>query len=405
MAHWLHRLTVSKRAVGVYLSGSGDVWQLNRVTLVRQKNSLAVEHLASNAGSLEEVIASLPKGLPLYLAVDTKGVLHRFVAGVTPAEALSTAFPNLPAAEVLAQTHGLPQGVQLSVARQHILSPILEAFAAAKCFVYGLHLGPWFAHQLAGLAGFTHDHRVRIGTSVLRFDGAQWLGVEKSPQEGMALQWTLGDDVLEGDYLPAYVAALTYFTASPTPMQAAHDPVGPFRQEGMHHRLFRKLGVGALGVAFVLVLINALVFMQYNDRSQVLSVQYSAEASQIREYDELRREVEARQSFLSRLGWGAVPPLVFYSDQLGQSIPSDIRLTALNLHPLNHDELDRNRRMVFTPSFIQVEGVSNDQLALNRWIQHLEALAWVGRIRDVEYSQRRTAPGGAFSFNLPVVTP
>ena len=102
------------------------------------------------------------------------------------------------------------------------------------------------------------------------------------------------------------------------------------------------------------------------------------------------------------MGWGKPLAMVFYSDQIGKTVPSDIRLTELVLHPVDEAEQERNRRLVFVPGLIRVEGISQEPLALNRWVAELEGLSWVGSIQEVAYQKLRRESGGTFAFTIHV---
>jgi len=186
---------------------------------------------------------------------------------------------------------------------------------------------------------------------------------------------------------------------------ALGQPADQQRREGMHQRLYRRIGLASLGVAFLLVLINAVAFLQLSQQNQELGLSYTAIAAQVADYEELVEEITDQKAFLSQLGWGEAPPFVFYSDQLGKTVPGDVRLTSLVLHPQDVEEEDRNRRTVFVPNRIEVQGESQSNLSLTRWLTLLERLDWIGEIQSPEWQAATGKPGGQFSFTLSVVQP
>ena len=401
MSHILHRITASSIATGVYLRQTPEGWHAYRIDLRRQKGEVVVAHQGEEGTTLESLAESIPVGRPLYLVLDAKGILHRFVPEATPADALARAFPNLESDTVFPQWHSLEQGVQLSLVRHDQLNPWLATFEEKKRFVWSLGLGPWGLHRLASAVGTQGPHSLQVGAHILHFQGPQWVS---NGETQPASSWTLGDTMLEAEFLPAYAAALSYFAAPPSPVPAG-VPEDSQRREGMHQRLYRKAGVAALAVSFLLVLVNALLFVAFSDKNQTLGVSYAAIAQQVEDYEELVEEITEQKAFLRQLGWGDRPPFVFYSDQIGQTVPFDIRLSGLTIHPQDEQEEDRNRRTIFTPDRIEVSGVGQSNLSLTRWLTLLETLPWVGEVQNPEWQVMPREAGGRFSFTLKVAAP
>ena len=404
MAHWLHRFTASRSVTGLYLTEAEGSWHAYRIDLRRRSGALEIEHQGEQTDTLETLVQSLPTGRPLYVALDVKGVLHRTVEPSPGMDVLSQAFPNLDADTVWTQELAAGNTVQLSIVRRDQIATCLKTFAQYKRFVWQTQLGPWGARMLASTQAVEGHHALQIGTHTLQFDRSNWVGSTNHDTEEAARTWSVGGQPLSGPLLVAYAAAVPYFTQPPSPLPA-QLPTDHQRREGMHQRLYRRLGIGALTLAFLLVLGNAMAFLQLSGRNQELSISYTAIASQVEDYERLRADIADQRAFLTQLGWGDMPPFVFYSDQLGKTVPKDIRLTQLTLHPQNLQEESQNRRTLFVPNQIQVRGLSQSNLSVTRWLTQLESLPWVGEITNPEWQAASNEAGGTFSFTLSVLEP
>ncbi len=149
---------------------------------------------------------------------------------------------------------------------------------------------------------------------------------------------------------------------------------------------FKLMGLGAL--SFILVLLVANYFYQNSLNNQVAQLEsdLSLSASNLGMLDQLTQEQQRKEQIILSAGINSKRFFAFYLDEIGASVPGEIKLSSLELFPLTNKLRDKEK-VEIDHHTIDISGLSNDNIVLDNWMEELDKKEWVSSIELLNYSK------------------
>ncbi len=348
------------------------------------------------------------KEVPVALIISSDKIIHKVIhpenaPGHT--EIIKDTLPGGNADEFYSQKFNLnPEQLFVSIIRKTSLEAVVNQLGEEiKSRLINISIGPWPAlftypvihqEQQESSLAFLNYHFLLSNDKLLDFkiDSFQ-------PYEDHGNKLTIGGDQLEECLLISYSVAL-YLITNPT------DPVGINRMET--ERLFdefsfrkqsRKLilHAGAL-LCGILISSNAL-FTIYDMR--LYSLQQSNELSMQKQNIRSRKleDIKKIKEVLEMNGWHRDSKLSYYADQLTATLPEDIYLNKLEIHPKKTNSFSSPEHP-FDGEMIFVKGNCFSNRELNDWVVSLKSLLWVRKVIIKEYEYAENENMGSFQIIL-----
>ena len=394
-----------KKAAGVELTIRPDDSWVCTVTLVQLEKGVAVVHdRYEDVGSVQGLSDKIPADVPVFLCINGKGALIKKISGYQPDQPvnLHEIIPNAKPADFYCQSGVAAAGGFVALLRKQLLDQIISAFSEAGLFIHEVYIGPLVLNKLLPL--FQHDDLIHAGAYRLGVAGDQIEEISSNGNGAVGQTvFRIGEDQFKNNELIAYASALSPFLNHYHIIEQDDSPVAAVREDWEQKQLFKKLGVAALAFFFMILLINALLFMQANQKNQALTGELQRSSAMLAELEGLKKDVEERSAFIEDIGWLKPSGLAFFSDQLAQSVPGAIKLTEMVLHPLDQATLESQKKYYFQNDRISIQGKCKDPVLLNNWLRTLEGLAWVAKIEDQEYRFNNQENTGVFKFVIIVI--
>jgi hypothetical protein len=365
------------------------------VTILQQEQST----------SLAALPALLEKRTPVVLVVEGKGVLHRKVKGATEGSTeglVQEIFPNIKADDLFIQRYaGHDDTAFISVARRQLILDLLEALSGHGIAVADVSFGPFIASSLFSIVGTENDHFV-LDDAVLHVqDGAI---VEMVSGGGSAGNFRFGEDEVSASTVVAYAAALNFFThvCQLDKVGQWNDIIHARRKHWENDVIFKNASVAVAVFFFAVLFLNAAFYFQLFTQNQALSDDHGVNIKVVKELSALKTEVERNQTVITTAGWMRKVPVWFYADRLAATIPEGIRLTELDIYPLDEKVEREKHRKVFEYTKISVSGICAKPVILNEWLRAVRKIQWVGKIADQTYNYKEREKNGYFNFSIIV---
>ena len=355
-----------------FQNGSEAVYQLS--VLKHEKQEVQVEKLAQ-ALTWEALVEELDKKHPVVLVVTGKGVLFKAIETVdqAPKWLLNRVLPNANPEEFFVQTYETGKVNYAAIVRQNVVQELLENLRSAGPFVVDIHVGP-FALATAG-ALLKRTNEFTVGNYNLLFEGEQLAQLKKNA-DFEAKTFAFGEDQVPAENMVSFLAGVSFFHPLLAKSQIDLPVLQQYQEEQKQRAFLQKAGLGALVFFFLVLLANYFYFDHYNKLYDNLFDNSNISESQVFQLQELERDLKQKEDLLQSNGLTATSRFSWYADQLAQSIPTAIRLTAMDAFPLTN-QMKPDKRLSFDRGVIKISGVTTKNADLNNWVALLRNLEWV----------------------------
>ncbi|MEM9023003.1 MAG: hypothetical protein AAGB22_04640 [Bacteroidota bacterium] len=397
-ANWLKASAIS--GVEAVL-GTGDQVHYRFVVVKRNKQSLDITRKGEEYASFEALAEALPKGPPVVLTLNGKGIIHRQLPEhETPdAQVVHQTLPNARIQDFYLQRYRGGTHLHSAIVRRSVLDAVLQQFESKGYRVVDVVLGPFSLVGIRPLIApdatelVLERHQLRLNGGALE-EYRQLKTAEDS-------SYILGDERLRATHLLPFAAGFEGFYPHPQRQPLEAPALGNARKEQQQKRLFEVAGWSVLLILFGALLVNFLLYDHYRQQKDTLQASLSLNQEQFERLTLLQQEFSDKQALVESTGVLSAPRLSYYADQLALSTPKRITLTELELHPLAK-KIKQKEQINFTQQAIRLEGIALRSIDLNGWIQDLTDMEWVADVRLVNYSRDPKQNTGEFELNIVV---
>lgn len=391
MRAWLQRIVRPAQLAGLGLQvGPDQVVRVEFVLLRYKAGKLSLEAVSKTSGTWEEVLAQLPPGAPIALAVDGKGILIKRcppVSGALP-EFVAQVLPDIQTASFAFQAISLPQESVLALVRQEFINTYIRQAETAGHRV--LHLDLAFL-GLETLLSLLPDV-VEIPFWQLQQAEGRLSGFQTG-SEGAAGSFNIGEEQVSARHLRAFASALAPFSGTGNTVSQLPAVQASLRNYQLE-RYFQVAGFAFLGALFLALLLNTLMFFQLDKRLQQQSLSLAVHQEQLALLDTLKSKYQEKQLFLDQNSLASPSITSWYADQIGASVLPGIQLTVLQIFPLeNNRKGPKTEGPRFANGIIRLKGISQRSPDLNQWIKVLNAMAWVREVTVLPYAETTDGKG------------
>lgn len=240
------------------------------------------------------------------------------------------------------------------------------------------------------------ESQFNIGQTTLKWDGSQ---VEKSlvfDEQAPSLKDCLEEpDFDEKSLFAVSTVFAEYYRLND--VQRIYKPLNieNLNTEGYYiHHFIRKTAMFFLPSLLIVLLINFLVFTNYNTEVNTLRTTLSTNEYKWKLYEDLNDKYEANKSMLDRKAKAGL--LSYFADQLAYYRPYQIQFTSLNLKPLTEKGLEYNVEQ----GVVEISGLSKNHSQYQAWLDLLKQTTWVSKIETVVYKRHEKSKSTEFTLKL-----
>lgn len=362
--------------VGVECVYRQQQWSFNVVVLSRQKNTLRVEQAALGVSSVQNV-AKYAGDNPVFLVINGQGQIHKTAPATQQIQDL---LPSANPSDFYWQVQTWNQQSVWSIVRRNLIDDCLKLFIDNKLIPFDIQLGSFIISNTINL--WKQSHIFNTETQQLDWDNSQF--INQPAQEYRIFR--LEDQQIDERTLVAFAAALQAGISS---LSVQHDlaTIEQQRNEFLHKQAFQKLGVGIIAFFFAALLINSMLFFDYQQKVSDLEIEWSAKSSLAATRDSLR----ARQQRASEL-WENNPNTAthtaWYADQIAATLPKQIALNQLVLFPAEEKSptaTSEQTWQTFQSNKIRIQGTCTNSIYYQQWKKRLQTLPFVQGINQLNY--------------------
>ena len=337
------------------------------VILKKSKNLIDIKDCFTGIDTYDGIFEHLKPGMPLYLSLNGRGILHKKLQSGNGSDSINQLLPNASPDDFYMQAYKIDENERIvSVIRKDTLNTILDHFKNSKNFLMEISLGPFVINNIVGLLEGQSDHIHAAHYKILLKEGLI-SQIEHSDNQTQENEYRVaGESLTDWSILP-YALALQHFTGVSDQVDFETEKPPVQQEEFIYKNIYRYLGYGMLGLFFTILLINYLVFTGYQNRTDNLTQQISANTGMIEKLDKLNKEFRVKNDLVNKSGLLQQTMFSYYADRIASSVPSEITLTKMELFPLQ-DKVRSGEEIRFDRKVIRIQGKTKYSIRLNNWL-------------------------------------
>lgn len=402
----LEGLLQSRSVAGIECVLSSDgIPEINYVVLKKEKNRLTSDSSGTKIKDIESLKTSLAVSNPVFLALNGRGIIHKKFAyneGENEIALFNKVLPAANPADFYLQKCLSDQGSHIiSVIRKNIADSILNELKRNGYHVIGCSLGPFSFQSLLPLLDNTATSRDVLVSGFKLSLGENEISSFQSAEgiTGDTLKLMGGEEVKPETVIP-FATAVQYFISYGREMMANIPSVADGNAEFRQKQIFKISSGVSVGFFLVALLVNFLLFSSFSEKANDYGAKVSANQNMIQRYEKLKAEVEEKQAFLEKTGLMEASRTSFYADQIARQLPGSIKLTQMNIFPLEKKSNNDDADITFIPKNIVISGNCKQSIELNEWIGILKKTEWVNEVGIINFSQDKSENTGVFSIEI-----
>jgi len=368
-------------SVEVYQHQGEVYYHYSQLVMAKGQMNIEIQELALNWENLE---AKLGKSLPLVVVLNVRGVLHKKLEEqINENQLIANVLPNANVNDFYAQSIMASDGQVVSVVRKDQLEQWLSPFLKAKLWLLDVRLGSFDAVSLLPFLREKEDFSTSTHDIIL--ENEQLQAFKKSSEQFE--KRLLGDEYVDTRQLPNIGAAFRMMVNAPL-NELGIETLTEKGKEFFQFRLFQTAGWTVLIVFFVALLANYFAFTHYIDENQTANAQLIYHQTALNKLDSLKQQIQEQSSFFNESSLTKSSKISFYADRMASTLPYDIQLVELKIHPLQKKKANEDdKQLSFLQNQIIIKGKVGSSLVFNDWKRQFNNLDWIKSINQTDYRE------------------
>lgn len=342
-----------------------------------------------------ELVGLLDKKIPVSVIFEGKGILKKRVPPNDTETVLGKVLPGAKDDEFYDQSYPLPEDdIWGAVIRRSSVDEYLKMFSDQNFNVLNYKLGFFCLEMLSAYLPNCESFRILESDLIFTQGKLQYVTDESPSLQGI----TIEDEYVSPADCVLLAAAIETFTG----FSVCSETRSPFLGSETYRlkKISAIITFSALIVIFVSLLINFVVFSEY-DRQ--LTETNTALLLNSKIYDKLsvmQKEVEAKKNLADNIS--DITAFSFFSDRISSCMPQNISLLDMNICPVSLESKGAKSNYTYQKNVIQITGQTNSAKYINSWIRKLDAFSWIQDISIGKYEYLPKSNKGTFELTLKI---
>lgn len=379
------------------------VCSLRLVKLSLAKKLIQIDAKKEYSGTLDEVVAENKITGPLAITLTGKGILIKKTARleVISEQNLQHLFPQMKLEEFYIQHFPAAEQSFIAVVRKEIADAVVSTLKKHGIEILILSLGPFVVDQVIAQIN-SYDGSLRFdGHQILMNEVKVWQNYTYSPAVKAPFPLKIDIELMPEQFLLAYATAFQLILNDRLDLISVEAPEIKQNLIELSSKLkFTKYGSFMLVFFFVLLMINFLMFSSYNSSNQELMNRAGQKSSVFENRQKLEEEVKIKESKVQKLGWNRGYPYAYICDQIGQTVPKEIKLEEIQVNTLFAGNSSLIKEAQAANGSIRVKGQTSSVYAINDWIYILKEKNWIKNVQLEKYTADDQKQAQVFTIYL-----
>lgn len=385
--------------INLHLLPDGVV-EADVVVLKADGNQLELIKKVTSQKSVKTLVEHLEIKTPVSLNLTGKGVLIKKIEGDEEITAVNfqRVLPNAEAADFYWQNMPAADGMFVALIRKSEADRWLADLAENHLQVLALSLGPFSVQVIQSQLNFYGEEIVFNGHSIQRAAKGEWQTYRYEAGRQAPFPIKLENEKLDDRLVIPYAAAFQVILSPRIqPVWTQVPEVTGRLSKFLQNRKVSVISSAALGILFLMLLINFLLLSHFQNENEKMSFRASQTAADVADLDSLSAQIKSKQAMLDTLGWDGGLSHSVQVDRLAQLVPPGVSWREATVNPEDMSVQNKALGIRFLNRQISIQGTSERIVAVNEWVSRIKSLAWVKDAQLQRFNYNNELATGEFS--------
>lgn len=385
-------------AIDVENTSTGE-YTFSLLVLTLNKEEFDFEVLVPNCRDLDKIKGYIPKQSSVCLIVGGKGIIHRETNDISQEERLllKLFLPDADPNGFYIQRHingnQSHKGI-VSIVRKNIIDDIIALFSGSQFFITGMSVGPFSVQNLLPLLG--NNGVFPYKNILVHYDSNSVLGFDNTEPSTSSL--LIEGKNLETKHIPSISIGLAFLMDED--VNYAGIPIIDSQIEEFKYRTKTvSLCLFSLLAAFVLLLVNFLIFDHFFKQNNLLQAEVQRQEILLKQVTDITNTYESKSRFIRECGLLGQTYISKHLDMIAQTVPSSIVLDEIIVNP--PQKTSSSKDFKYIPNIITITGsISDNSFQFNEWIKKMKQLQAFKNVRILKYEYINKEKFALFSIEI-----
>ncbi len=362
-----------------YQTVNGDD-ELQLLVLKKIKNDFVVQE-EKRRNSIEEIKEKISQSQHVFTIINNTKVLSKTINKEKDfKKALLLAFPTVNLTDFFYEIAQLKEKTHITICRKTYVDNILNSYKQQNINCIGFSLGNCSALQLASFTSndeiFTSNAKISCeDNEVISIDTNS--NIDKTSQEINGL--SISNYCVLG--LSGILKFYTQKASENSNLQSISDELSKKYFVNRYFNIGLKFGLALLMIS---LLVNFLVFDNYKNKVENLTVKNQVYETKKEQLVELKNEVLSKKKLADEVLNSATSKTSLMFSEIGKTIPGTIKLSKLDYQPILK-KVESQKEITLDKNTMIIEGESTDGKNFSNWLNTLEQLKFVNSVEVINY--------------------
>ncbi|MDG2275928.1 MAG: hypothetical protein P8L28_08805 [Flavobacteriaceae bacterium] len=351
--------------------------------VIKKRKELVISK-QENHYSQKAVLESLKNRKHLFLILNNEQILSKNIptANISEDKLVKTAFPTIILQDFYVEILKNNTTSFIAICRKNVIDTLIQEYAAKGICVIDFSLG-----NLAIKNVQSYIQKSQISTSnaciILEDNKIDTIEIKTPIQE----IYHINGLEVPSKFILGFAGILSYYSNE---INTYSSTLKKRLTNIYKQQRFFSLGLKySLGFLFIVLLINFLVFSNYQKKVSKLQTELSINETYKMQLTRLREIVTKKKKIVKSLTSASNSKVIWYVDEISKTVPSSLYLDEINYQPLEKPIKDE-KPIVFKNDEITVKGISRNDEDLIAWKSSLEKQTWVEQISFINYGKGKS---------------
>jgi Tfp pilus assembly protein PilN len=352
--------------------------------LTKKRRELVISK-QENYTSQKAVFESLKNKKHLFLILNNEQILFKSIpltAGISEDRLVKTAFPTIVLEDFYVEVLKNNTTSFIAICRKDVIDTLIQEYAAKGIFVIDFSLGNL---AVKNVQSYLQESQISTSNACIILENNKIETIEiKTPIQEI---YHINGLEIPSKYILVLAGVLSYYSNEIYTYSSAIKKrlTNVYKQ----HRFFALGLQSSLGFLFGLLLINYLVFINYQKKVSELQTEVLINESYKKQLTSLNDLVTKKKKIVESISSASNSRAIWYVNEISKTVPSSLYLDEIKYQPLVKP-IKEEKPIRFKDNEISVKGISSNDEDLIAWKSYLEQLSWVEKISFMNYGKGKT---------------
>lgn len=270
------------------------------------------------------------------------------------------------------------------------IDQLVERMVRAGTIPVQVYVGPFVLDAVFSQLNMYGGKFEFAGHSIITNEEGNWMSYDYNEIYNAKFVAKITDRVVQQEDITPYAVAFNTLLQGIIPDYSLEVPrVKEYLVEALAKIRFQINGLLSIGVLFIVLLLNTVLFQHYYKENERLRLLTGMRQVNLNDQAQALQQIEEKEFLLKELGWSGGVSKAWLLDQIGLSLHDHrgISLTTIQINPeptkkrgVTSGHTENNRHT------IRMQGRCVSLDGLNAWVRQLSNLRWVERTQIARFT-------------------